>query len=40
MLTVTGTVGSLGYAGWAVTDRLFAGRIAVNPEAAVAPVRA
>ncbi|MDQ6775916.1 MAG: hypothetical protein M3071_06795 [Actinomycetota bacterium] len=40
MLTVTGTCGSLAYAGWAVTDRLFAGRLAVAPEVAVAPIRA
>jgi uncharacterized membrane protein YbhN (UPF0104 family) len=37
MLTATGTVGSLGYAAWAVADRLFAGRLAVTPEVAVAP---
>ena len=37
MLTATGTVGSLGYAGWAVADRLFAGRTPVPPEVAVAP---
>jgi uncharacterized membrane protein YbhN (UPF0104 family) len=40
MLTVTGTVGSLCYAAWAVTDRLVAGRVAVAPEVAVAPIRA
>jgi uncharacterized membrane protein YbhN (UPF0104 family) len=40
MLTVTGTVGSLGYAAWAVTDRLFVGRPAVSAEVAVAPIRA
>lgn len=40
MLTVTGTVGSLCYAAWAVTDRLLTGRPAVAPEVAVAPIRA
>ena len=40
MLTVTGTAGSLGYAAWAVTDRLFAGRVAIPAEVAVAPIRA
>jgi uncharacterized membrane protein YbhN (UPF0104 family) len=40
MLTVTGTVGSLCYATWAITDRLLAGRLAVAPEVAVAPIRA
>jgi uncharacterized membrane protein YbhN (UPF0104 family) len=34
LLTVTATVGSLGYAAWAVGDRLLAGRIVVSPEAA------
>jgi uncharacterized membrane protein YbhN (UPF0104 family) len=38
MLTVTGTVGSLGYAAWAVMDRLLAGRVVVPPEVAVAPL--
>ena len=40
MLTVTGTVGSLAYAAWAVADRIFASRLAVTPEVAVAPTRA
>jgi uncharacterized membrane protein YbhN (UPF0104 family) len=40
MLTVTGTVGSLCYAAWAVTDRVFAGRVAIPPEVAVAPIQA
>jgi uncharacterized membrane protein YbhN (UPF0104 family) len=42
MLTVTGTVGSLAYAAWAVTDRLLAGRgrVAVPPEVVVAPLQA
>lgn len=37
MLTATGTVGSLAYATWAVADRVFAGRLVVAPEVAVAP---
>jgi hypothetical protein len=37
MLTATGTVGSLCYAAWAVTDRLVAGRVVVAPDVAVAP---
>jgi uncharacterized membrane protein YbhN (UPF0104 family) len=36
LLTVTATVGSLCYAGWAVADRVLAGRLVVTPEAAVA----
>jgi hypothetical protein len=40
LLTVTATVGSLGYAGWAVADRLLAGRLVVGPDAAIAPSRA
>ena len=40
LLTATGTVGSLGYAAWAVTDRLLAGRLAATPEVVVAPIRA
>ena len=37
LLTVTGTVGSLCYAGWAVADRVLAGRLVVAPaEGAVA----
>lgn len=40
MLTVTGTVGSLCYAGWAVADRVLAGRLGISPEVAVAPIRA
>lgn len=31
LLTVTATVGSLCYAGWAYADRLLAGRLAVSP---------
>jgi len=40
LLTVTATVGSFLYAGWAIGDHLLIGRIAVNPEVAVAPSRA
>ncbi|HWF26223.1 MAG TPA: hypothetical protein VG275_12285 [Solirubrobacteraceae bacterium] len=40
MLTATGTIGSLTYATWAVADRVFAGRITVAPDVAVAPVQA
>jgi uncharacterized membrane protein YbhN (UPF0104 family) len=40
LLTVTGTVGSLCYAAWAVTDRIVAGRVVVPAEVAVAPIRA
>jgi len=36
LLTATATVGSLGYAAWAVTDHLLAHRPAVVPEATVA----
>jgi len=37
LLTVTAIAGSFFYAGWAIGDHLLLGRIAVNPEAAVAP---
>lgn len=37
LLTATATVGSLIYAGWAVADRLLAGKVVVAPDAAVAP---
>ena len=37
MLTVTGTVGSLCYATWAVADRIVAGRLSTSPELAVPP---
>ena len=37
LLAVTGTVGSLGYAAWAITDRLLAGRLIAHPEAIIAP---
>jgi uncharacterized membrane protein YbhN (UPF0104 family) len=36
LLTVTATVGSLCYAGWAVADRLFARHVVIAPELAVA----
>jgi hypothetical protein len=38
LLTVTGTLGALGFAAWAITDRMAAGRISASPEAVVAPV--
>jgi uncharacterized membrane protein YbhN (UPF0104 family) len=38
LLTVTGTVGSLSYAAWAITDRIVAGRLNTSPEVVVAPV--
>jgi hypothetical protein len=37
LLTVTATIGSFCYAGWAVADRLLAGRLAVSPDVALAP---
>ncbi len=40
LLTVTATIGSLAYAGWAVGDHLLAGRLAVNAEVAATPSRA
>ncbi len=40
LLTVTATIGSLCYAGWAIGDHLLARRITVAPEAAAAPIRA
>jgi uncharacterized membrane protein YbhN (UPF0104 family) len=36
LLTVTGTVGSLCFAGWAVADRMWVGRLVAAPETAVA----
>jgi uncharacterized membrane protein YbhN (UPF0104 family) len=36
LLTVTGVVGSLCYGAWAISDRVVAGRLEVNPEAVVA----
>jgi hypothetical protein len=38
LLTVTGTVGSLWYATWAISDRVVAGRITPNREVVFAPV--
>jgi hypothetical protein len=38
LLTVTGTVGSLCYAAWAITDRIAASRRGVGPEALAVPV--
>jgi uncharacterized membrane protein YbhN (UPF0104 family) len=40
LLAVTGTLGSLGYAAWAITDRIIAGRLIARPEAIVTPVAA
>ncbi|MGZ6692738.1 MAG: lysylphosphatidylglycerol synthase domain-containing protein [Solirubrobacteraceae bacterium] len=37
MLTVTGTLGSLCYATWAITDRIVAGRLSTSREIAVPP---
>jgi hypothetical protein len=37
MLTVTGTLGSLCYATWAITDRIVAGRLRTSREIAVPP---
>lgn len=36
LLTVTGTVGSIAYATWAITDRIVAGRLGTSPETVVA----
>jgi hypothetical protein len=36
LLTVTGVVGSLCYAGWAIIDRIVAGRLNPSPDVAVA----
>ena len=38
LLTVSGTVGSLCYAAWAITDRIVARRLSATPELVVAPV--
>ena len=38
LLTVTGTVGSISYATWAITDRIVAGRLNTSPETVVEPV--
>jgi hypothetical protein len=40
LLTVTATIGSLGYAGWAVADQLLAGRVTAGPEVVAVPGRA
>jgi hypothetical protein len=40
LLTVTGIVGSLCYAAWALTDRIVGGRCAVSPEIVEPPVPA
>ncbi len=40
LLTVTATVGSLFYAGWAVADQLLAGRVVARPEVIPAASRA
>jgi uncharacterized membrane protein YbhN (UPF0104 family) len=40
LLAATGTVGTLCYAGWAIVDRVVAGRIASGPEVITAPVSA
>jgi hypothetical protein len=37
LLTVTGIVGSLCYAAWAMTDRIAAGRLSSSPDAVVPP---
>jgi uncharacterized membrane protein YbhN (UPF0104 family) len=38
LLTVTGTVGSICYATWAITDQIVAGRLSTSPETVVEPV--
>jgi uncharacterized membrane protein YbhN (UPF0104 family) len=38
LLAVTGTVGSVCYATWAITDRVVAGRLSTGPEVVVAPI--
>jgi uncharacterized membrane protein YbhN (UPF0104 family) len=38
LLTVTGIAGSLCYAGWAITDRLVAGRLDVTPDVGAPPI--
>jgi uncharacterized membrane protein YbhN (UPF0104 family) len=40
LLTATATAGSIGYATWAVADRLLAGRLTVTPPVAVGPTHA
>jgi hypothetical protein len=38
LLTVTGVVGTLSYATWAITDRIVTGRRSAAPEAVVTPL--
>jgi hypothetical protein len=38
LLTVTGVVGALGYAAWAIADRIVAGRHNAGPDAVVKPL--
>jgi hypothetical protein len=38
LLTVTGTVGSLCYAAWAIADRMIAGRVSLPEDPIAAPV--
>ena len=38
LLTVTGVLGSLCYAAWAITDRIVTGRSSAAPEAVVTPL--
>ena len=38
LLAVTGTVGSISYAAWAITDRIAAGRLSTSLETVVEPV--
>ena len=40
LLTVTGVVGTLFYAAWAITDRIVTGRRSAGPEAVVTPLAA
>ena len=38
LLTVTGVVGAICYAAWAITDRIVTGRLGADPESVVTPV--
>jgi uncharacterized membrane protein YbhN (UPF0104 family) len=38
LLTVTGVVGAMCYAAWAITDRIVSGRLSADPESVVTPV--
>jgi hypothetical protein len=40
LVTVTGIVGSLCYAAWAITDRIVGGRLSLRPDVGVAPTQA